>query len=165
MGSGGSWIASFLNKAKKVILPITDSATTLFNISLKEGLEMMHCVLEHALGGELFVLKIPSYRIADVAESIGLSCEKPITGIRLRVKIHEEIITASDGFSTFDFGDYCAILAYDCRVQRLHKKAGIDSRPVSKGFSCQGLNLDFFSVKRLWDLIRDHWICSSSQYE
>jgi len=96
MGSRGSVIPFFLEKAKFGVLPVTDPAMTRFNISLSEGVAMVFWVLENAMGGELFVPKIPSYRITDVAEAIGPSCEKPITGIRPGEKIHEEMITASD---------------------------------------------------------------------
>jgi len=82
MGSRGSVIPFFLNKAKTGVLPITDPAMTRFNIALSEGVDMVLWSLQHALGGELFVPKIPSYRITDVAEAIGPSCKKPITGIR-----------------------------------------------------------------------------------
>ena len=118
---------------------------------------MVHWALEHALGGEIFVPKIPSYRITDLAEAIGPSCEKPITGIRPGEKIHEEMITASDSFSTIDLGDYYAILPSEGRVQQLYKDAGIECKPVPKGFSYEsGSNPDFLSVEQLRDLIRDH---------
>ena len=157
MGSRGSVIPFFLDKAKSGILPITDPTMTRFNISLKEGVEMVHWALKNARGGELFVPKIPSYRITDVAEAIGPSCEKPITGIRPGEKIHEEMITASDSFSTIDLGDYYAILPSEGRVQQLYKDAGIECKPVPKGFSYEsGSNPDFLSVEQLRDLIRDH---------
>jgi UDP-N-acetylglucosamine 4,6-dehydratase (inverting) len=95
MGSRGSVIPFFLEKAKTGILPITDPEMTRFNISLRDGVAMVIWALENALGGELFVPKISSYRIKDVAEAIGPGCEKLITGIRPGEKIHEEMITAS----------------------------------------------------------------------
>ncbi len=157
MGSRGSVIPFFLNKVKTGLLPITDPAMTRFNISLKEGVEMVHWVLSHGLGGEIFVPKIPSYRISDVAEAIGPSCEKLITGIRPGEKIHEQMITASDSFSTVDLGKYYAILPSDGRVQQLYKEFGIDARPVPKGFSYDsGSNPDFLNVKQLRALITSH---------
>ena len=93
MGSRGSVIPYFLNKAKSGVLPITDKEMTRFNISLEEGVDMVIWGLNNSLGGELFVPKIPSYRIVDVAEAIGPNCEKPIIGIRPGEKIHEEMIT------------------------------------------------------------------------
>lgn len=157
MGSRGSVIPFFLEKAKTGVLPITDPAMTRFNISLSEGVAMVLWSLEHALGGELLVPKIPSYRITDVAEAIGPSCEKPITGIRPGEKIHEEMITASDSFTTIDLGDYYAILPSDGRVQQLYQEAGISSHAVPTGFAYNsGSNPDFLSVEQLRALISEH---------
>jgi len=157
MGSRGSVIPFFLEKAKFGVLPVTDPAMTRFNISLSEGVAMVFWVLENAMGGELFVPKIPSYRITDVAEAIGPSCEKPITGIRPGEKIHEEMITASDSFSTIDLGDYYAILPSDGRVQQLYLEAGITPNPVPEGFAYNsGSNPEFLTVEQLRALIREH---------
>lgn len=157
MGSRGSVIPFFLEKAKTGVLPITDPTMTRFNISLKEGVEMVLWTLEHALGGELFVPKIPSYRITDVAEAIGPSCEKPIIGIRPGEKIHEEMITSSDSFTTIDLGSYYAILPADGSVQKLYQEAGVSSKPVSQGFAYNsGGNPNFLSVAELRELIREH---------
>lgn len=157
MGSRGSVIPFFLEKAKTGVLPITDPSMTRFNISLIEGVAMVLWALENALGGELFVPKIPSYRITDVAEAIGPSCEKPVAGIRPGEKIHEEMITASDSFSTIDLGAYYAILPSDGRVRNLYQEAGISSTPVPSGFAYNsGSNLDFLSVEELRALIREH---------
>ena len=160
MGSRGSVIPFFLNKAKSGLLPITDPAMTRFNISLKEGVDMVHWVLDQGLGGEIFVPKIPSYRISDVAEAIGPNCEKLITGIRPGEKIHEQMITASDSFSTVDLGKYYAILPSDGRLQQLYKQHGVVARTVPKGFSYDsGSNSDFLSVEQLRDLITSHVDC------
>ena len=157
MGSRGSVIPFFLNKARSGVLPITDPAMTRFNISLLDGVEMVLWALEHALGGELLVPKIPSYRIMDVAEAIGPSCEKPVLGIRPGEKIHEEMITSSDSFSTIDLGSYYAILPSDGSVQRLFQAAGLPVRPVESGFAYNsGTNPDFLSVEQLRALIREH---------
>ena len=117
MGSRGS-VIPFLEQVKTGVLPITDPAMTRFNISLSEGVDMVLWALENALGGELFVPKIPSYRILDVAEAIGPSCQRPIVGIRPGEKIHEEMITTSDSFSTVDLGEYYAILPTDGMYKR-----------------------------------------------
>ena len=157
MGSRGSVIPFFLEKAKTGLLPITDPSMTRFNITLSEGVAMVLWALENALGGELFVPKIPSYRITDVAEAIGPSCEKPITGIRPGEKIHEEMITSSDSFTTIDLGEYYAILPSDGRVQRLYKDADISSAVVPSGFAYNsGSNPEFLSVEQLRSLIREH---------
>ncbi len=82
MGSRGSVIPFFLERRASGVLPITDPNMTRFNISLEEGVEMVLHALEHSLGGEILVPRIPSYRITDVAEAIGPECEKPVVGIR-----------------------------------------------------------------------------------
>jgi UDP-N-acetylglucosamine 4,6-dehydratase len=157
MGSRGSVIPFFLEQAKTGVLPITDPAMTRFNISLSEGVAMVLWALEHALGGELFVPKIPSYRITDVAEAIGPSCEKPISGIRPGEKIHEEMITSSDSFTTIDLGEYYAILPSDGRVQQRYQVAGISCSAVATGFAYNSdSNPDFLSVEQLRALIREH---------
>ena len=157
MGSRGSVIPFFLKKAKSGVLPITDPAMTRFNISLSEGVDMVLWALQNALGGELYVPKIPSYRITDVAEAIGPSCEKPITGIRPGEKIHEEMITNSDSFTTIDLGAYYAILPSDGRVQKLYRERGVSSTSVPEGFAYNsGSNPDFLSVEQLRALIREH---------
>jgi FlaA1/EpsC-like NDP-sugar epimerase len=110
MGSNGSVIPFFLNKRKEGILPITVDTMTRFNISLQGGVDMVLYALQAAWGGEIFVPKIPSYRIMDVAEAIGPECEHRVIGIRPGEKIHEEMITSSDSFFTYDLGRYYAIL-------------------------------------------------------
>jgi len=157
MGSRGSVIPFFLEKAKTGVLPITDQNMTRFNISLPEGVEMVNHALNSAFGGEVFVPKIPSYRITDLAEAIGPSCEKPIIGIRPGEKIHEEMITSSDSFNTYDFGDYYTIQSGDCRLQERCNEADINSRPVPTGFTYNsGSNTEFLNVDQLRALIREH---------
>ena len=157
MGSRGSVIPFFLEKAKSGVLPITDPSMTRFNISLSEGVDMVLWALQNALGGELFVPKIPSYRITDLAEAIGPSCEKPITGIRPGEKIHEEMITTSDSFTTIDLGAYYAILPSDGHVQKLYRETGVNGTSVPTGFAYNsGSNPDFLSVDQLRALIREH---------
>jgi UDP-N-acetylglucosamine 4,6-dehydratase len=157
MGSRGSVIPFFLEKAKTGVLPITDPSMTRFNISLSEGVAMVLWTLENALGGELFVPKIPSYRITDVAQAIGPSCEKPITGIRPGEKIHEEMITASDSFSTIDLGEYYAILPSDGRVLKRYQSKDRRFSAVEPGFAYNsGSNQKFLSVEELRELINEH---------
>ena len=157
MGSRGSVIPFFLQKAKTGILPITDPAMTRFNISLDAGVQMVFWALENALGGEVLVPKIPSYRITDVAEAIGPNCRKPIVGIRPGEKIHEEMITSSDSLSTIDLGDYYAILPSDGRMLQRYEESSICSKPVPRGFAYNsGSNTEFLSVEQLRALICEH---------
>jgi FlaA1/EpsC-like NDP-sugar epimerase len=99
-----------MNKKKSGTLPITDKRMTRFNISLQGGVDMVLHALEHAWGGELLVPKIPSYKILDVAKAIGPDCEVQLVGIRPGEKIHEEMITYSDSFTTYDTGKYFVVL-------------------------------------------------------
>ena len=110
MGSNGSVIPFFINKRKEGVLPITDKNMTRFNISLQGGVEMVMHALFHAWGGEIFIPKIPSYRIMDVATAVAPECEHAVVGIRPGEKIHEEMITPSDSFYTYDLGKYYTIL-------------------------------------------------------
>jgi len=110
MGSNGSVMPFFLKKKKEGVLPITDERMTRFNISLEDGVEMVMNALENAWGGEIFVPKIPSYKITDVATAIAPECEQKIVGIRPGEKLHEEMITISDSLNTWDLGKYYAIL-------------------------------------------------------
>lgn len=155
MGSRGSVIPFFLRKASSGTLPITDPEMTRFNISLKEGVDMVLWTLEQALGGELLVPKIPSYRITDVAEAIGPSCEKPVVGIRPGEKIHEEMITASDSFSTIDLGEYYAVLPSDGSLKTIYENMDRVFKEVPEGFAYNsGTNADFLSVNQIRDLIK-----------
>ena len=157
MGSNGSVIPFFLNKRNEGVLPITDPNMTRFNISLQGGVNMVMHALEHAWGGELFVPKIPSYRITDVAEAIGPDCEKPIIGIRPGEKVHEEMITASDSFNTYDLGKYYAILPQVPRFKLEDFIEQNNAKPVEQGFRYNsGENEEWETVESLRKLIKEH---------
>lgn len=157
MGSNGSVIPFFINKKKEGILPITDPNMTRFNISLQGGVDMVMHALEHAWGGELFVPKIPSYRITDVAEAIGPECEKPIVGIRPGEKVHEEMITASDSFYTYDLGKYYIILPATHKWDLNEYKSKFNAVRVKEGFNYNsGDNEEWETVEGLRVLIKEH---------
>ncbi|SDS43082.1 UDP-N-acetylglucosamine 4,6-dehydratase (inverting) [Winogradskyella sediminis] len=158
MGSNGSVIPFFINKKNtENRLPITDPNMTRFNISLQGGVDMVMHALEHAWGGELFVPKIPSYKIMDVAEAIGPNCEKPIVGIRPGEKVHEEMITASDSFYTYDLGKYYAILPVTHRWKTEDFVKTFNAKKVEQGFSYNsGDNEEWETVESLRHLIKEH---------
>ena len=110
MGSRGSVIPFFMEKRRDGVLPITHEDMTRFNISLEDGVNMVMYAIEHHLGGEIFVPKIPSYRILDIADAIAPNCEQVTVGIRPGEKLHEEMITDTDSLNTIDLGQYYAIL-------------------------------------------------------
>ena len=106
MGSNGSVIPFFIKKRAEGFLPITDLNMTRFNISLSGGVDMVLHALKHAWGGEIFVPKIPSYKITDVAKAIAPNIEQREVGIRPGEKLHEAMITSSDSYNTYDLGKY-----------------------------------------------------------
>jgi UDP-N-acetylglucosamine 4,6-dehydratase (inverting) len=110
MGSRGSVIPFFIEKKKTGVLPITDERMTRFNITLQEGVDFVLKSFERMWGGELFVPKIPSYKITDLATAVAPECKIKIVGIRPGEKIHEEMITEADAINTIEFDDYFVIL-------------------------------------------------------
>lgn len=158
MGSNGSVIPFFLRKRKEGILPITDPGMTRFNISLEEGVNMVLYALEHAWGGELFVPKIPSYRLTDVAKAIGPDCEMPVIGVRPGEKIHEEMIASSDSYNTYDLGKYYVILPTMVSKWKLDDFIQtFNAKKVAPGFSYNsGENTEWETVDSLRRLIKEH---------
>lgn len=157
MGSNGSVIPFFIKKRKDGFLPITDSKMTRFNISLIQGVEMVLHALKNAWGGEIFIPKIPSYRILDVAQAIAPECEIKIVGIRPGEKLHEEMITPSDSRNTFDLGNYYTIVPTN---PSWDLKMFIDThaaRRVEEGFSYNsGENAHWETPESLRSLIIKH---------
>jgi len=157
MGSNGSVIPFFIKKKKQGILPITNKNMTRFNISLYDGVEMVIHALEHAWGSEIFVPKIPSYKVVDVAEAIGPECEKPEVGIRPGEKIHEEMISPSDSYNTFDLGKYFTILPTIAPWNLEDFKIANNATKVPEGFSYNsGKNEEWETVDSLRELIVKH---------
>jgi len=157
MGSNGSVIPFFIKKKAEGVLPITDPKMTRFNISLSEGVDMVMHALGHAWGGEIFVPKIPSYKITDVAEAIGPECQQKIIGIRPGEKIHEEMITSSDSFTTYDLGKYYVILPQTTfwDLSEFIKKH--NAKKIKEGFNYNsGENSQWETVSSLRKLILEH---------
>jgi UDP-N-acetylglucosamine 4,6-dehydratase len=156
MGSNGSVMPFFLKKKETGILPITDPSMTRFNISLLDGVKMVMHAMEHAWGGELFVPKIPSYRITDVANAIDENCKQEIVGIRPGEKVHEEMITSSDSFTTYDLGKYYTILPQVPAFELNDFIKNFNAQKVPIGFKYNsGENEHFLSVEELRGLIKN----------
>lgn len=157
MGSNGSVIPFFIKKKKEGVLPITDPNMTRFNISLQGGVDMVLHALETAWGGEIFVPKIPSYKITDVAEAIGPECKIEIVGIRPGEKVHEEMITSSDSFSTYDLGKYYSILPQVTSFKLQEYIAHFNAKLVPQGFQYNsGDNTEWVNAEELRALIKEH---------
>ena len=158
IGSRGSVVPFFMNKRKEGVLPITHPEMTRFNISLTEGVEMVLFALENALGGEVLVPKIPSYKIMDMAKAIGPNCEYPIVGIRPGEKLHEEMITLSDSFNTIETDKYFMILPSGATDEQKDKFLHhYDARKVRQGFSYNsGENTEWIDVEEIREQIVKH---------
>lgn len=157
MGSRGSVIPFFMKKRSAGVLPITDEQMTRFNISLTEGVEMVLNALDNAWGGEIFVPKIPSYKITDVATAIGPNCVQKIVGIRPGEKIHEEMITEADSYTTIDLGRYYAILPQVPVWSLDDYLAHFEASKVAPGFKYNsGTNTEWITVEEIRTLIKEH---------
>lgn len=151
MGSRGSVIPFFLEKRNCGVLPITHMEMTRFNISLQAGVDMVLYAIEHHLGGEIFIPKIPSYKIITVAEAVAPYCKLEEVGIRPGEKLHEEMITETDSLNTIDLGKYYVILPSTIDLKKRakfieHHKAV----PVPVGFKYNsGTNTEWETVESM----------------
>jgi UDP-N-acetylglucosamine 4,6-dehydratase (inverting) len=156
MGSNGS-VMPFFKSIKGNTLPITDFRMTRFNISLEEGVEMIFFAILNSQGGEVFVPKIPSYRIIDVAKAINPEAELIEVGIRPGEKLHEEMITETDSLNTYDIGKYYAILPHEDVFNLLNFVDVHKAIKVREGFSYNsGSNDNFESIESLKKKINKH---------
>ncbi|MEP3350248.1 MAG: UDP-N-acetylglucosamine 4,6-dehydratase (inverting) [Marinomonas sp.] len=158
MGSRGSVIPFFMDKKAEGVLPITHEEMTRFNISLQDGVNMVMYALGHHLGGEIFIPKIPSYKILDIAEAIAPECEIKVVGIRPGEKLHEEMITDTDSLNTIDLGKYYAILpsvsfVYNEEDYIKHHKA--EKVPFGFHYS-SGTNTEWETIDSLRAQIKEH---------
>lgn len=152
MGSRGSVIPFFIDKAKTGVIPITHSEMTRFNISLEDGVEMVLWAIQNAIGREIFVPKIPSYNIGTLARAIAPNAILEDIGIRPGEKIHEELITESDSYNTIEFDKYYAILPSDADKGKYldHYKAW----EVAQGFKYNsGTNTEWETVESMREKI------------
>ena len=158
MGSRGSVIPFFIKQKEKGSLPITDKRMTRFNITLKEGVDFVINCLSVMWGGEIFVPKIPSYKILDVAKAIDSNAKLIFTGIRPGEKLHEEMITSDDALNTIEFKNYYVILPstplWD--IEDFMFNSVLEKGSKCKfGFSYNSrTNKDFLSVNDLKQLIK-----------
>lgn len=157
MGSNGSVMPFFLKKRTEGVLPITDTRMTRFNISLQEGCEMVFNAIENSWGGEIFVPKIPSYKITDVATAIGPECKQIEVGIRPGEKLHEEMITSSDSFNTLDIGKYYVILPQQPMFKLEDYKKHFKAKEVPVNFCYNsGTNDQWETVESLRKLVKEY---------
>lgn len=110
MGSRGSIIPLFIREAQKGALPITDERMTRFMITLEEGVELVWHAFENMIGGEIYVKKIPSMKVIDIARAISLNTKFEIIGMRPGEKLHEQMISAEDALHTYEYPEHYKIL-------------------------------------------------------
>lgn len=155
LGSRGSVVPFFLKFRERGSLPITHTEMTRFSITLDEGVALVMHALERAHGGEIFVPKIPSYRITDVAEAIAPSIPHKVVGIRAGEKLHEDLITDADALYTLDAGSAYQILPA-MPLEKLREVAEErESTVCDPGFRfTSGTNEHFLDVPTLRSLIK-----------
>lgn len=157
LGSRGSVVPFFMEKRKSGFLPITHEGMTRFNITLEEGVEMVLYAIENSWGGELFVPKIPSYKILDIAKAVAPGCKTEVVGIRPGEKLHEEMITETDSLQTYDCGKYYVIAPslHSWNLQDWMKK--FSAMKVEEGFKYNsGTNTEWLTPEEIRDQIREH---------
>ncbi len=157
MGSNGSVIPFFMKEKSKGVLPITNPNMTRFNILLEEGVDMVLHALKFAWGGEIFIPKIPSYKITDLATAVDKNCKQNIIGVRPGEKIHEEMITSSDSFTTYDLGKYFTILPQTpiWSLEEFIKE--FNAKKVKENFVYNsGENEEFLTVPQIGELIHNN---------
>lgn len=134
MGSRGSVIPFFMSLRESGTLPITDDRMTRFMISLEQGVELVWHAFEDMVGGEIYVKKIPSMKIADVARVIAPTARQEIVGIRPGEKLHEQMISEEDSLYTYEYAEHFKVLpaihSWNLDGHRIK-----DGKKVAEGFS------------------------------
>lgn len=153
VGSRGSVIPLFLKMRETGVLPITDSRMTRFWITMDQGAELVLTSLDRMKGGEIFVPKIPSATMMDVAKAIAPQCETKIVGIRPGEKLHETLISEDDGRLTLEYDNYYVIQPQFTWWGEERKNGG---RPVSEGFSYSSdNNKEVLSIMQIKNIIKE----------
>lgn len=162
LGSRGSVVPFFLRQKKKGCITITNEKMTRFHITVSEGVQFLVQSLERMWGGEIFVPRIPSYRLIDLADAVAPDARKLIIGLRPGEKIHEEMITESDALQTAEFAKYFVIMPntgyqwFDDKETYLAESSGTPGKMCEEGFKySSGSNPHFLNVSELRNIIRN----------
>lgn len=156
MGSRGSVIPFFMGVAAKGSLPITDVRMTRFMITLEQGVDLVWRAFEDMVGGEIYVRKIPSMNIADIARAVAPEARHEIVGIRPGEKVHEQLIGPEDAMHTYDYGDYYKILPaiHNWSADPARINSGVKVAPEFT--YCSDNNPEWMTVEALRAWIRQH---------
>ena len=156
MGSRGSVLPEFLKiKSKNKIFNITDSNMTRFNILMEDAIDLVITALDKALGGEIYIPKLKSLRITDLAKAVDSKCKLKIVGIRTGEKLHEELITAAESYNCYEFNKYYLIIQ-----EELKKKYGkkILSNKIKSPFSYNSRDNIFLTIKEIKEILHNKFI-------
>ncbi len=153
MGSRGSVIPFFQDRAKTGVLPITDERMTRFMITIEEGVNLVWHAFEDSVGGEIYVHKIPSMKVIDIARAVSPDARHEIIGIRPGEKIHEVMISEEDSMSTYEYDWYYKILPTLNHWHNDPNRIKTGTR-VEQGFVySSGNNLEWMSIEQLNDFL------------
>ena len=156
-GSRGSVVPFFLKEKEKGTLPITDPNMTRFNISLDEGIDLVLWAIENSIGGEIFVPKLLSYKITDLAKTIGPKCKYINVGIRPGEKIHEEMITESDSQNTLELKKIYVVLPYEDQKYLTYYKKKFKASKVKRNFVYKSNTTNkFLTTKELGKILQEY---------
>lgn len=155
MGSRGSVIPHFFNTKQRGYLEITDKRMTRFNITLDESIQMVDWAFKNALGGEIFVPKIPSYKILDLAKAICPNCDIKFTGIRSGEKLHEELLNSGESLNSYETNNYYIILPDNSKKYKQFYEMKLKAKKVKKDFTYQSNQNKFLSLDQLKKLLKN----------
>jgi len=155
VGSRGSVIPFFLDRAPSGTLPITHPEMTRFSISLEDGVSVVERAMVQGVSGDILIPQLPSYRIVDVAEAIAPNAILEDVGIRPGEKIHEEMVPSADAAQTIEHDGYYIITPSDVRDPLAGRPDGVKSVPTGFTYS-SGENSDWMSVEDIRETIRSH---------
>ena len=159
MGSRGSVIPFFMSLKDQGVLPLTDVRMTRFLISLDQAVELVWHAIDDMLGGEIYIKKIPSMKVSDIAGVVAPKAKHEIIGIRPGEKLHEQMISAEDSYTTYEYSNYYKILPQinEWKKDILRIKDGVK---VSEGFSyCSDNNSEWMTKSEL-----KTWIDANQNY-
>ena len=159
LGSRGSVFPIFLKQSKEGYFTVTDKRMTRFHITLDEAVDMVIWSLKNMLGGEIFVPKIPSYKLIDVIKAFNPRNKVKYIGVRPGEKIHEEMISSSDSLNTVDLGKYYAIVSNSGPLTPKEYAKKLNKKLVKEGFSYSSdNNNDFLSISELEKIIKKEFL-------
>ena len=149
MGSRGSVIPFFLSRADKGVLPVTDERMTRFMITLEQGVDLVWHAFEDMVGGEIYVKKIPSMKVTDIARAVAPDARHDIVGIRPGEKLHEQMIGSEDALHTYEYADHYKILPAIHNWSQDPDRINSGQKVVPDFTYCSDNNTDWISIASL----------------